>query len=243
MFDRLFDDTFGRMDGVVDRKSGDQLLKHVKDLYGLSHVAYICINLPTTEAGSVYFQGTYSDSWVKYYKSHKLALVDPVAREGLSSILPLDWDFLRKWHSERNYVFDEGRNHGVGKRGLSFPIRGVHGEIAVFSISADVTEKEWEFMRRMLVRDMQVFSAHFHHQILKFAGADTFKLVQKLSMREVDCLNYVAAGLTLPAAAERMKITERTVRFHLENARVKLDCLTTSQAVAKAVGLGIVIPG
>lgn len=242
MFDKLFDDTFGKLESVVDRKSGDALLKHVKELYGLSHVAYLCINLPTSESGSVYFQGTYSDSWVRYYKSHDLALVDPVTREGLSSIVPLDWDVLRLKHPKFSFVFDEAKNHNVGKRGMSFPIRGVHGELALFTITADVSEKEWEAMRRILVRDMQVFAAHFHNKILHASGADTFKLVQDLSSREVDCLSYVAAGLTLQSTADRLRITERTVRFHLENARVKLDCLSTSQAVAKAVALGFVFP-
>jgi DNA-binding CsgD family transcriptional regulator len=242
MFDKLFDDTIGRVEGIVEKRDGDELLKHVKGLYGLSHVAYLCLNLPDAQAGSIYFQGTYSDNWVRFYKTNRLATIDPVAREGLGSIIPLDWDVLRSKHPDSRFVFDEAVNHGIGAHGLTFPVRGVHGEIALFHVTADVTDTEWAHVRRTLIRDMQVFAAHFHNRVLQLNGHETFQLVSTLTPRELDCLRYLASGLNYDGIAGRLKITERTVRFHLENARTKLDCLTTAQALAKAVALGFVFP-
>jgi DNA-binding CsgD family transcriptional regulator len=37
-----------------------------------------------------------------------------------------------------------------------------------------------------------------------------------------------------------MNISERTVKFHLENARAKLDALNTTHAVAKALATGAI---
>jgi DNA-binding CsgD family transcriptional regulator len=240
MLDKLFDQTIGRVDTLVERSDGDALLRHVKSLYGLSHVAYICLNLPTAQNGSIYYQGTYSDSWVRHYKSNSLAMVDPVVRGSMNSIIPIDWDVLRQRHPEGRHVLDEAVEFGLGKKGLTFPIRGMHGELSFFCITADASEAEWAIIRRTLIRDMQVFATHFHNRILELNGHDTFSLAPTLSPREIDCLRYVASGLTNDATGTRLKITERTVRFHLENARSKLDCLTTTQAIAKSVSLGIV---
>ena len=44
-----------------------------------------------------------------------------------------------------------------------------------------------------------------------------------------------AAGKTAWEASVILGISERTVRFHLNAAREKLDCATTTQAVAKAI--------
>jgi DNA-binding CsgD family transcriptional regulator len=56
-----------------------------------------------------------------------------------------------------------------------------------------------------------------------------------VSARELDCLKWTAAGKTAWEASVILGISERTVRFHLNAAREKLDCATTTQAVAKAI--------
>jgi DNA-binding CsgD family transcriptional regulator len=56
-----------------------------------------------------------------------------------------------------------------------------------------------------------------------------------VSARELDCLKWVAAGKSAWEASVILGISERTVRFHLNSAREKLNCTTTTQAVAKVV--------
>jgi DNA-binding CsgD family transcriptional regulator len=53
-----------------------------------------------------------------------------------------------------------------------------------------------------------------------------------VSARELDCLRWMAAGKSAWEASVILGISERTVRFHLNSAREKLDCTTTTQAVA-----------
>ena len=50
-----------------------------------------------------------------------------------------------------------------------------------------------------------------------------------------EAAKWIAEGKTAWEAGVILGISERTVRFHLNAAREKLDCLTTTQAVAKAV--------
>lgn len=55
-----------------------------------------------------------------------------------------------------------------------------------------------------------------------------------LSRREVECLQWLASGKTLSEAATILGISERTLRFHVTNARQRLGVSTTVQAIVMA---------
>lgn len=55
-----------------------------------------------------------------------------------------------------------------------------------------------------------------------------------LSRREVECLQWLALGKTLSEASTILGISERTLRFHIGNARDRLGVSTTMQAVVAA---------
>jgi DNA-binding NarL/FixJ family response regulator len=61
-----------------------------------------------------------------------------------------------------------------------------------------------------------------------------------LSTRERDCLRLAAAGLGTKGIADKLSIAEPTVKFHLNNAAIKLDARGRVQAVARAVKLGAI---
>lgn len=55
-----------------------------------------------------------------------------------------------------------------------------------------------------------------------------------LSKREIQCLQWLAAGKTYSEAATILNVSERTLRFHVSNARDKLGVSSTIQAVVAA---------
>lgn len=55
-----------------------------------------------------------------------------------------------------------------------------------------------------------------------------------LSSREVECLQWLASGKTLGEAATILGISERTLRYHINNARERLGVATTVQAIVAA---------
>ena len=57
-----------------------------------------------------------------------------------------------------------------------------------------------------------------------------------LSPREAECLRWVADGKTDFEIGKILEISPRTVRFHVNNAKVKLGVATRIQAVAKRAG-------
>ena len=63
------------------------------------------------------------------------------------------------------------------------------------------------------------------------------KEIGALSPREVECLSWAAAGKTDNEIGKILKISPRTARFHIENAKKKLGVSTRIQAVAEALRL------
>lgn len=68
------------------------------------------------------------------------------------------------------------------------------------------------------------------------AGGD---LIEPLSEREVEVLAAIAEGLTNREIAQRLYISERTVKWHASNIYGKLQVGNRTEAVARARGLGI----
>lgn len=61
----------------------------------------------------------------------------------------------------------------------------------------------------------------------------------RLTPRQVDVLRLVARGMTDPEIAAELKLGRATVRTHIEGVRRQLGVKTRSQAVARALELGI----
>jgi DNA-binding NarL/FixJ family response regulator len=63
-----------------------------------------------------------------------------------------------------------------------------------------------------------------------------------LSEREREILTLVARGQTSEQIARKLRLAKRTVDFHVDNARAKLDAETRSAAVIRAVTAGLIKP-
>lgn len=235
--EELFFDLIQSVDKVESRHGQNEALRKIIEPYGLSHATYLGVNIPSLTEKDLYFVTTYSDVWCEHYVREKFEKVDPIVRLGFGGILPFDWRDVGKQNKKVARFFGEAAEHGVGSQGLSFPIRGVHGETALFSINSHMSDREWETLKRTFMRDFQIFAYHYHTHVLTVEGVK-FE-VAELSVREVECLKWAAAGKTIWETAAILNIADTTVKFYLENARAKLGVVNTTQAVAKAIQSGL----
>jgi DNA-binding NarL/FixJ family response regulator len=67
------------------------------------------------------------------------------------------------------------------------------------------------------------------------------KLVS-LNDREIEVLTWVARGKTSAEIANKVRLTKRTVDFHIDNARTKLRAATRTEAAIKAAVGGLIRP-
>ena len=64
----------------------------------------------------------------------------------------------------------------------------------------------------------------------------------KLKDREIEVLTWVARGKTSADIASKLRLSKRTIDFHLDNARIKLRAGTRTEAAIKAVASGLIKP-
>ncbi|MFC8126193.1 response regulator [Streptomyces sp. NPDC057302] len=67
--------------------------------------------------------------------------------------------------------------------------------------------------------------------------------LRALTLREVEVLKLIATGLSNADIAERLYISEATVKTHLNRTMTKLDLDSRAQAVVVAYETGLVTPG
>jgi ATP/maltotriose-dependent transcriptional regulator MalT len=66
----------------------------------------------------------------------------------------------------------------------------------------------------------------------------------RLSEREREVLDLVAAGYSNPQIAERLVVTSHTAKYHVTSLLNKLGANNRAEAVARAAGLGLIeVPG
>lgn len=233
MFERLLEDLVGGSDGLQERADGIAFLKVAKTVYPLATTAYLGLNIPLVAPRKRYVQCTYTDEWVKHCVSlspldfRRIAGLD-IALSGL-----LDWSELHAL-PEALPLLAHAPDADSDRQMLSFPLRSLFGETAIFCVSAEMPAGDWQTQKKRFLTDFQILANYFHQHILRIYGHDSENAIL-ISARELDCLKWMAAGKTAWEASKILGISERTVRFHLNAAREKLDCLTTTQAVAKAV--------
>lgn len=235
LHDDLFHDLIRGIDGHfdVEKPDGIEILSGIKKQYGLANIAYLSVNLPSNDS-STYIAATYSDEWVTRYVSQSYVTIDPVIQFGMRGILPVDWAEIPRGHKKIVKLFGEAKEHGVASQGLSIPIHGVHGETAMFSINVEMDSKDWLQFRRSIIRELQIWAFHFHTRILELHGIEDEKEVE-LSERERECLKWSSLGKSAWEIGSIIGIRKRTVDFFLEQCRVKLHSVSTTQAVAKAI--------
>jgi len=68
------------------------------------------------------------------------------------------------------------------------------------------------------------------------------RIVEGLTAREVEILRLMADGLDNQQIADRLHISYLTVRGHVRNLLLKLDCHNKLAAVARAISYGLIEP-
>jgi|tagenome__1003787_1003787.scaffolds.fasta_scaffold20781069_2 DNA-binding CsgD family transcriptional regulator len=201
---------------VSGRSEGAGFLRALKTLYPLATVSYCCVNVHDN-ARNQYAHCIFSDAAVAHYVSQsRVSVVESTADSDTECQSPLDLS-----------------------RYLTFWQRARVGETAAFRVGLpDDTQIE---AAEALARDVEVLATYFHGHVLRIFGKDSTDHLL-VSARELDCLKWTAAGKTAWEASVILGISERTVRFHLNAAREKLNCTTTTQAVAKAVAHKLIDP-
>jgi DNA-binding CsgD family transcriptional regulator len=219
--------------------ASDTLQRLLSD-WGLHNSCYTAFNMPTPTRERPLLTTTYSTEWQRHYAQCSFIDIDPIVRAGFGGILPIDWSEIDRSDPVVRKFFGEAQELDVGSQGLSIPMRGRHGEFALFNVTWNGGLKEWQKIKESLLRDLMVAAWNFHAAALRSCGIKGDEKNPRLPPREASCLRWKALGKTDEDIARILAISPYTVRFHLEAARTRLNTTNTTHTVAKALALGLI---
>jgi LuxR family transcriptional regulator, quorum-sensing system regulator CinR len=210
----------------------------LRDLLKVDHLVYHSSKLGASPSADPYIQLTYPDSWIKRYLQMGYVDIDPVVREGFLRTLPFDWTELKIQSAAEGSFLMDALAHGVGPHGLSIPVRSKHGHRALFSISFSRSAEEWKAFRDFSLPMLTQIANRVHRRVIdEIFGEDR----PHLTLRELDCLRWLARGKNTSEIAVILNISPHTARDYLKSSRFKLDSVTSAQAISKAVKLGLLV--
>lgn len=222
---------------IVDESEDiDVVVSRLRDLLKVDHIVYHSSKLGASPSVDPYIRLTYPASWIKQYLQNNYVDVDPVLREGFGRMLPFQWNELTI-NTEREMVFlQDALAHGVGPFGLSIPVIGKHGHRGLFSISSSRSQEEWDTYVAIAMPLLVEIANRLHQRVIREVfGEDR----PHLSARELEVLRWTALGKDAGEIAAILDISFHTTRGYLKSVRHKLDCVTSAQAVSRAIKLGL----
>jgi DNA-binding CsgD family transcriptional regulator len=240
IFSEAFEDA---IDGVETITSIEQLEVYVRKLlqpYGLENAVYHAVKVPGQERLNPVLVLTYPAEWVRHYVAEDYFQIDPVVLRARNAVLPVDWDTLDRSPIRVRKLFGEARDAGVGRRGVTFPVRGPSGDSALFSITSNISEREWAQLKRSYMRDFQLIANFVHTRVMDLLNVDVDPVPIEISARQRECLQWASHGKTNDEIGAILGISERVVRFHMEGCRHKLGSVNRTQAVARAAALRLI---
>ena len=228
---------------IENSESIDSLNKCMFDIrnnYKLANVSYQPISIPGQDIKNPFLLLTYGPEWVARYTEMDYFYTDPILQIGRRSFLPLDWIGIERSAPSVRQFFADANRFDVGCNGLSFPIRGAHGERALFTVTAHVSDHEWHALRLRNLRDFQTIGHYIHDRVAQIVQFQPTAPARAPSPQERRCLEAFGRGHTPKQIAAELRLSDSAVRLYLHSARQKLSCATITQAVSYALRLAII---
>lgn len=202
------------------------------------------VKLPNGFTRSAYLiVSNYSEEWLARYARRGYVKIDPVVQHCCRSQDPYAWEAFRGQRDAAIRGFAaEAHDFGLSN-GLSVGMPRFDGEVGLISMAGNArltATSETSMYANLCLNALQPYIHERVRQVAQPAELEDRDV--QLSAREKDCLLWTAEGKTAAEIAAILNIAEATVVFHLRNAAKKLDVVNRSQAVAKAVLLGLILP-
>lgn len=176
----------------------------------------------------------YPKPWQILYHLHGFAELDPVVMAAINADCVFSWDgetFALDASEEQKAFLDAALGYGICS-GTSIPVFGGFGRTSLLTLASPN-------LRGFCILESPILAANIatlvdvHTKRCRFDEPPVHAV--KLTTRENTCLTWAARGNKVAQTATILGTAERTVEFHLRNAKRKLHAENTTHAVALAV--------
>lgn len=181
--------------------------------------------------------------WHKHYISEGYQDIDSTLAIVYQTSLPTFWDLQQQLKEAKNPREKQLRLDSIAfgtEKGLSIPIHGPQEDFAVLllvQMQGQTCLENWQELQFEFLSMAYYYYFYLQHQLL-LSQAPTEKY--QLTPRETQCLSLVAKQYSIEAIAKALKITERTVNFHIQRLNSKFGTQNKYQTVIKALQKGLI---
>ncbi len=157
-------------------------------------------------------------------------------------VKPFDWRDSDKLDESTIAFLTQIRELTSGTNGFSIPIKEKAETAAVVSMISCCEDHVWQQYIAQYKSEL-ICIAHFIHE--RFSARD--QLVNDpadynrgLTHREIESLHWAALGKTSLETAAILGISRRSVDFHIENSKLKLNASTKAHAISKSISINLI---
>lgn len=230
---------FGELlDGIVAANSTAEALTVIESAYDHDFTTFHLLTNTTENVDNPFVRTTYPDAWVTQYLLNNYTAIDPVIDKAIADGESFCWTEL-KLMPQHMPMFKAAADFGLGQMGYSFVYQDDRGRRGLFSVNSSMEHRAWSNYLTPLLDEFETILPILHSKAVSEATVEDCG-IPKLTPREFECLRYSSEGKSYSEIAIILDLSEHTVRSYLKLARIKLDCVTLAQAVAKAVRLRII---
>jgi len=209
----------------------------MRDTLRIDHLVYHWVDAP----GGQIAAGTYPAAWCARYAAERFDRLDPVVLAAAHSYGLLNWKDLDWSRQHLRDFLAASAEAGLSSQGLTVPIHGPEGEFALLTANHTCPDDRWTAFARAR-SDQLILVAHAVHHRARDLLPRVRRGTPVLTRRETDVIRELARGRSRAQAARALRISEHTLRDHLDSLRRKLGARSTTHAVARAVARGLVRP-
>lgn len=215
-----------------------RFLKQTTELYRAR--AFIVLRVPNATTYALQAASVIS-SWpaglIARYDAEGLLQTSVAVQHIRTSSLPITLDvrtvYGNREDDKKEKIIELFEQYNM-QRGAYFPVSDPTGDRGGIGFSGDR-----EIFSSYEMLQLHMICTHVFERLYHISRTDQ-KTSDELTQREIDCLNWTAAGKTSLEISDILNLSEHTVNHYLNRATKKLDTVNRTQAVAKALRMGII---
>lgn len=177
------------------------------------------------------------DGWYDRYLEQGYVATDPAAQQMATNVLPYTWDEVvergKKIDVDQR-VFNEARAWNMNQ-GLCVPVHnlgGLQGFATLSGFAPDMSQCTKAAFQLMVIY-VHARADELAGQSLEYRGAP-----DRLTLRERECVSWIAAGKSTWEIGEILSLSELTVATYIKSAMRKMNVVTRAQLAVQALKSG-----
>ncbi len=171
-------------------------------------------------------------SWHQHFHQHQYDTLDEIGNQVKQHSRFQLWDLYDQRKTAQScmqLMISEALDYGLSA-GVSMPLGQTVGQQAILVLHHKNVAKDFQQQPQHLLSIQMLANMYLQQSQIK---------TQILSVRECEILQ-LAVTLSTQQIAEKIHRTPRTVTFHLENIKTKLNAKSKSEAIYKALKLSLI---